>query len=377
MIDVKINEKTATPKYKQIVEQVKRQIASLHIKADERMPSIKEMAKSLQISPTTVSRAYRYLQYEGLLKAGTCSRTVVTGSAKESRLPNTSYNQLTGLVNDLLLESLHLGYLPEELPTMVSLQLARWQIDADQAERVFWGAGTPASMIRVAGVDDTSLDLLLNLFQFKQPTVRVRRVSTGSLGGLLSLQQGKADLALIQLFANEAIEEYCLIIKRVYPDRFVLMLLSRLTLGFAVPAGNPNKFSDPADFRRPHFSFLNLNRKYGNRIWLDRVLWQRGIQPDKVKGYHRELDSYLDIACAILRGEANIGLGSGPISAACGLGLVPSETVSNYLVVPVRNLVYPVFASFFDAVNGTAFKQAVGLLEGYDTSSNGKVIYGE
>jgi GntR family transcriptional regulator len=58
--------------YKQVTDQVRDAIASGDLKPGEKLPSIREMAKALEISVITIKRAYLDLETEGyiLTRAG-------------------------------------------------------------------------------------------------------------------------------------------------------------------------------------------------------------------------------------------------------------------------------------------------------------------
>jgi GntR family transcriptional regulator len=66
------------PPYQQIKDQVKTQIAMGHLKPGEALPVIRQLAKDLVVNPNTVARAYRDLEFEGLLASKTGSGTFVT-----------------------------------------------------------------------------------------------------------------------------------------------------------------------------------------------------------------------------------------------------------------------------------------------------------
>ncbi len=55
------------PMYKQVTDQIKDAIAEGSLKAEDRLPSIREMARELQISEITVKRAYADLESEGYI----------------------------------------------------------------------------------------------------------------------------------------------------------------------------------------------------------------------------------------------------------------------------------------------------------------------
>lgn len=67
-MEIVVSNKTSRPLYEQISTQVKAQIMSGELKAGEPLPSIRSLAKSLQISVLTVQKAYDLLQADGFIE---------------------------------------------------------------------------------------------------------------------------------------------------------------------------------------------------------------------------------------------------------------------------------------------------------------------
>jgi len=59
---------SADPIYRQLVEHVRRRVASGQIKAGDEIPSVRELAQHLAVHPMTISKAYSQLEAEGLLE---------------------------------------------------------------------------------------------------------------------------------------------------------------------------------------------------------------------------------------------------------------------------------------------------------------------
>ncbi len=59
--------------YQQIIDQVKRDIALGRLQKDEKLPTIRQLARQLAINPNTIAKAYRQLEQEGIIitKPGT------------------------------------------------------------------------------------------------------------------------------------------------------------------------------------------------------------------------------------------------------------------------------------------------------------------
>ena len=62
-----ISDKSSAPIYEQIPKQIKEGILNHVLAPDEMLPSIRQLAKELQISVITTKRAYEELENEGLI----------------------------------------------------------------------------------------------------------------------------------------------------------------------------------------------------------------------------------------------------------------------------------------------------------------------
>ncbi len=67
-MEIIVSNKASRPLYEQIVSQIKAQIINGELKAGEALPSIRSLAKSLQISVLTVQKAYDILQEDGFIE---------------------------------------------------------------------------------------------------------------------------------------------------------------------------------------------------------------------------------------------------------------------------------------------------------------------
>lgn len=65
---IHINTGSPEPIYRQLIEQVKRRVASGQLKAGDAIPSVRELAQTLAVHPMTISKAYSLLEMEGVLE---------------------------------------------------------------------------------------------------------------------------------------------------------------------------------------------------------------------------------------------------------------------------------------------------------------------
>lgn len=66
-MEIILSNSSSLPIYKQIKEQVKAQILSGELIEDEKLPSLRQLAKDLKISVLTTTRAYNELEQEGFI----------------------------------------------------------------------------------------------------------------------------------------------------------------------------------------------------------------------------------------------------------------------------------------------------------------------
>ena len=62
-----LHSESSTPIYRQIVDQLRREINAGLLKPGDALPSVRQVAERHTINPMTVSRAYSLLEAEGLL----------------------------------------------------------------------------------------------------------------------------------------------------------------------------------------------------------------------------------------------------------------------------------------------------------------------
>lgn len=85
-----INTSSMVPIYEQIVEVIKREIASGGLEADAALPSVRTLSKELKISALTVKKAYDQLESDGLVTTvhgkGTFVKGLNSGLIREEQL---------------------------------------------------------------------------------------------------------------------------------------------------------------------------------------------------------------------------------------------------------------------------------------------------
>ncbi len=82
-MDISISNSSKDPIYKQIIDQIKGMIFSGELKEGDTLPSIRNLAKDLQISVITTKRAYEELDREGFVASFTGKGSFVSCQNKD------------------------------------------------------------------------------------------------------------------------------------------------------------------------------------------------------------------------------------------------------------------------------------------------------
>jgi DNA-binding transcriptional regulator YhcF (GntR family) len=103
-----LNPQSGVPIYRQILEQVRRMVASGQLQGGAELPSVRELAVAHAVNPMTISKAYSLLEAEGLLTRNRGKPMTVVGPARgAARGGQTALNkrleQIDPLVDQIVL----------------------------------------------------------------------------------------------------------------------------------------------------------------------------------------------------------------------------------------------------------------------------------
>ena len=66
-LSLQISPSSGVPIYRQLMDQIKRMVASEQLNPGDTLPSVRSVATHLAVNPMTISKAYSLLEVEGLL----------------------------------------------------------------------------------------------------------------------------------------------------------------------------------------------------------------------------------------------------------------------------------------------------------------------
>ena len=111
-----IDPNSGVPTYRQVVDQIRFQIDTGRVKADDELPSTRALSLRLGVNPMTISKAYGILEGEGLLTRRPGLPLVV--AHQRHRAAETKLEQLTHVLQPAALAALQLGISEDKATTL-------------------------------------------------------------------------------------------------------------------------------------------------------------------------------------------------------------------------------------------------------------------
>lgn len=123
---IEIDPASPVPLYRQIAEQIQRQIALGALRTGERLPAVRELAVVARVNRNTAARAVQYLESVGLVRTRVGQGTFVDGPPGPGD-GHRSTATLDGLVDRLVVEGHTLGFSEAELVERVARRSAEFR----------------------------------------------------------------------------------------------------------------------------------------------------------------------------------------------------------------------------------------------------------
>jgi len=374
-MELKLDQHSRQTLYQQIEEQIRQLIATGELKPGDRLPTVRQLAHSLNVNQNTVVRSYSALEQAGVVVGRRGGGTTVAAKSTDPSILRLRQRRLSDIIDSDLVKVISMGYTPEEVEATFHLHISRWR-----EERLDPAAPRPSSQrrndtvktISIVGSHDVALDLLVSLFRERHPEIEVEVATAGSLGGLIALQEERAHLAGIHLLDEETGEYNYPYVTRLLPGREVVIVhLAHRIQGLMFRPENPKQITGLDDLRKANIRFINRQRGSGTRVLLDLKLRQMGIPPHEITGYQDELDTHISVALAIAHGKADVGLGIEAAATSCGLSFLPLFRERYDLVMSRGNYQHRLLAPLWEIVASEEFRNTVNQVGGYDTSQTG------
>jgi molybdate-binding protein len=114
----------------------------------------------------------------------------------------------------------------------------------------------------------------------------------------------------------------------------------------------------------------------GVRVHFDRELRRIGLDPDEVHASARLLPSHREVACAVARGDVDVGLASAAWASRVGLECVPICREPYGLLLRASMLGDPRVVRICEGAQSAGFRKELAAVNGYEARRAGALTYG-
>jgi putative molybdopterin biosynthesis protein len=355
--------------YNKLAEVFRKQILSGEIKPGEKLPSVRAVADQWTCTVGTVQKTYQLLSEQGLVSSHAGQGTIVIYGKSPNQYMPYRRAQLLHRSESFLLEVLGAGYDPDEVEDAVREALDRLS--------VVQNVSTPPdkTTIRFNGSHDLMVAWIATHFNQISPGFKLQLSFTGSLHGLIALENNQAEFAGCHLW-DEATDSYNIpFIQKLLPGKkLVVITLVTRTMGLMVAPGNPSNILSLEDIIRPGIRFINRQDGSGIRVWFDAHIRMKGISSRDIDGYDREVCTHSDVALEIAEKKADTGLGLEAAALQYGLDFIPLTQEQYDLVFPNSIISHPAVSPLLDWLTSSAARKEISKLPGYQTDRTGNKI---
>ncbi|RLF24036.1 MAG: hypothetical protein DRM97_03990 [Thermoprotei archaeon] len=205
----------------------------------------------------------------------------------------------------------------------------------------------------------------------------------GSMAGLASLMIGDSEIVPVHLYDARSGEYNIPFLKRLWLSEEVVVVRGYMRqIGLAYhPSLEVKRFDDVIEGR---LRFINRVKGSGTRVHLEHLIEEyakrHNMKPEDVRrsiiGYDREVRTHRDVAMAIVRGEADVGLAIKPIAELYGLCFKPLKWEWFDFVVSRRSLSKRCVRKFIEILRSDLIREIANKISGYRvTNEVGSIIY--
>lgn len=234
-----------------------------------------------------------------------------------------------------------------------------------------------ANQIIICG-QDMILNLLANRLN-QCVEENVFRSYKGSYNGLYAMYQGEVNVATAHLWHGKTNSYNIPYISSMLPgtDVIVLHLLKRKQ-GFYVKKGNPKRIQSFEDLKRADVTIVNREPGSGVRVLVDEKLRQAGISTQEVNGYQKVVNSHLEAAATVNRGEADVAVGSEKHSLSVpGIDFIFIQEESYDMVIRKEDFTKKPYQKMIEIIRSPEYQKEVAGLGSYNVENMGKIIYSD
>lgn len=120
-----LNPNSGIPIYRQLIEQVRRMVASNQLRPGDALPSVRELAVTHAVNPMTISKAYSLLEAEGLLERQRGKAMTVAAHFANKESKTARIERLQSAVDQLVMAARQLELGSEDVMKIIRQTLEK------------------------------------------------------------------------------------------------------------------------------------------------------------------------------------------------------------------------------------------------------------
>jgi GntR family transcriptional regulator len=126
-MDIKLDFRSGTPIYLQIMEQIKQQVASGLLQPGDQLPTVRQLATDLRVNFNTIARAYRLLDEAGVISTQHGRGTYILEITPPEAIARLRQQALDELTERYLAQAARLDFTPQEVRAQFEKHLLEWE----------------------------------------------------------------------------------------------------------------------------------------------------------------------------------------------------------------------------------------------------------
>jgi GntR family transcriptional regulator len=125
-VEFSIDPSSRQPICRQLTQQIREAVARGKLSPDERLPSVRELSRTLVVNPNTIARVYTDLEREGVVhtRPGLGVFAARPGSDLSRKVRK---ERLQDALDHVLTEAVHLGFSVEEVSELLAERAKKFQ----------------------------------------------------------------------------------------------------------------------------------------------------------------------------------------------------------------------------------------------------------
>lgn len=231
------------------------------------------------------------------------------------------------------------------------------------------------NLLIITGSNDLLLEKTISLFNKSFSGNIAVFGNLGSMGGLRALRRNMCHIATSHLRQENSDEYNFDFVNQEFNIKPIMVNFCRREQGLLIGQKNSKKITAFSDIKKPGIQVVNRSVGTGTRLLFDQELKKAGIDPQKLKGYHHEVNSHMEVGLEILSGHADVGPGIRVVAAVLGLDFIPLLWERYDLLITKERFFDKGVQYFLGLLQDTPFKKLAESLKGYDISSAGKTVF--